>query len=54
LERFWSIIFLGSVQLICTALLGEYIGRVYDEARRSPLYLIHKLHVKMLKGSWFT
>jgi dolichol-phosphate mannosyltransferase len=39
-----AILFLGSIQLICTGLLGEYIGRVYDEVRRRPLYLIHKLH----------
>jgi len=39
-----AILFLGSIQLICMGLLGEYIGRVYDEVRRRPLYLIHKLH----------
>ena len=39
-----SILFLGGIQLVCTGLLGEYIGRVYDEVRRRPLYLIHKLH----------
>jgi polyisoprenyl-phosphate glycosyltransferase len=39
-----SVLFLGSIQLICTGLLGEYIGRIYDEVRRRPLYLIHKLH----------
>src|SRR5260370_40727315 len=41
---FWTVLLLGSIQLICTGLLGEYIGRIYDEVRRRPLYLIHQLH----------
>jgi dolichol-phosphate mannosyltransferase len=39
-----AILFLGSIQLICMGLLGEYIGRVYDEVRRRPLYLVQKVH----------
>ncbi|HZU31076.1 MAG TPA: glycosyltransferase family 2 protein [Candidatus Angelobacter sp.] len=39
-----AILYLGSIQLICVGLLGEYIGRIYDEVRRRPLFLIHKVH----------
>jgi dolichol-phosphate mannosyltransferase len=39
-----AILFLGGIQLICMGLLGEYIGRVYDEVRRRPLFLVHKVH----------
>jgi glycosyltransferase involved in cell wall biosynthesis len=39
-----SILFLGGVQLICAGILGEYIGRIYDEVKRRPLFLIQKVH----------
>jgi glycosyltransferase involved in cell wall biosynthesis len=45
-----AILFLGSVQLICMGLLGEYIGRIYDEVRRRPLFLVHKLHRAEAEG----
>ena len=41
-----AILFFGSIQLISLGVLGEYIGRIYMETKKRPIYLIRKRHGK--------
>lgn len=33
---------MGGIQLVCTGVLGEYIGKIYSEVKRRPRYFIEK------------
>jgi hypothetical protein len=37
------VLFMGAVQLIAVGVLGEYIGRIYDEVRRRPMFIVDRV-----------
>ena len=37
------VVVLGAIQMFALALMGEYIGRLYNEAKRRPLYIVQEI-----------
>jgi polyisoprenyl-phosphate glycosyltransferase len=46
-----AVFFVGGLVLLCLGVLGEYLGRVYDEVRSRPISIISKVYASAARAS---
>jgi hypothetical protein len=46
-----TVLLLGGIQLITLGIMGEYIGRLSEESKKRPLYIIEKIYTKTSSNS---
>lgn len=48
-----AVMFFAGVQLVCLGLMGEYIGRIYDEVKRRPMFIVDR-HLNLAERPYET
>jgi len=46
-----TILFLGGIQLLSIGIMGEYIGRVFNEVKRRPAYFLREADGKLIRNN---
>ena len=45
------ILFFGGLQMVLLGILGEYLGRLYIESKRRPIYLVKQIQRSRMQGA---